>query len=206
MKRLPLRISPWPCCARCPGVTSKRLADSLHWSVQQRVAAAGAREAAGAEAVVASYVVAQEAFERADGKRILNYPIAHHRYIQKFVAEEAAREPEFASTLPDWSKVPHWVEPRLDRECDLADFILVGSTFARDSFVAEGIPPEKLVVIPYGADVSRFAPAADRYAGHNIAGHCARAACPVCRPARPAQGPQSICCVPMRLFAARTRS
>jgi len=46
----------------------------------------------------------------------------------------------------------------LDAECGLADTILVGSTFTRDSFITEGLPSEKLTVLPYGADVNAFTP------------------------------------------------
>jgi glycosyltransferase involved in cell wall biosynthesis len=143
---------------KLPGTISKDLANGLHWHMQRRIAAVGARDAEDASAVVASYVVADPAFAATQGTRILNYPIAHHRYIREFVAEEAELEPAFAPTLPDWSGVPGWVEPQLDRECERASYILVGSSFARDSFVAEGIPSGKLVVIPYGADTARFSP------------------------------------------------
>lgn len=143
---------------RVPGKLPMILGDRLHWRLQIQIAEAGAQYVDDVSAVVASYVVAKSAFEKTSGKRILNYPIAHHRYIQKFIAEEAEREPAFASTLPDWSMVPRWVSPGLDAECDLADMILLGSTFARNSFVAAGVPAEKLVVVPYGADISRFSP------------------------------------------------
>lgn len=144
-----------------PTPRGKDAAEWLHWSIQKQIAQRGARLAMDAKVVVASYTVAEPAFRRTQGIRVLNYPIAHHRYIQRFVAEEAQREPEFAGTLPDWNAVPPWVEPQLDAECALADIILVGSSFARDSFVAEGVPAEKLTVVPYGADVSAFVPAQD---------------------------------------------
>jgi len=140
------------------GKAGKSLSEHLHWHIQRRIAAVGAKHAAAAKIVVASYVVAQPAFEHTSGLRVLNYPIAHHRYIQRFVAEEAEREPEFAQTLPDWTVVPPWVEPQLDAECELADTILVGSSFARNSFIAEGIPDNKLLIVPYGANVSAFRP------------------------------------------------
>lgn len=159
--------------AKMPGNMSKDLAARLHWHIQRRIGSMGANEAEDATAVVSSYLVAEEAFAATNGSRVLNYPIAHHRYIQTFVAEEAEREPAFASTLPDWSRVPGWVEPRLDRECDLADHILVGSTFARASFIAEGTAPGKLVVIPYGADASRFSPG-NRDMGETAADDTAR--------------------------------
>ena len=48
----------------------------------------------------------------------------------------------------------------MDKECGLADRILVGSNFVRDTFLAEGFPSEKLCVIPYGANVELFSPVA----------------------------------------------
>lgn len=146
---------------KLPGEIGSSLAERLHWYIQKRVAAVGAKHAANTEIVVASYLLAKRAFERSGGKRVLNYPIAHHRYIQRFVTEEAKREPGFASSLPNWRAAPAWVEPQLDAECALADTILVGSSFARESFIAEGVPPEKLRVVPYGVDPQRFFPAPD---------------------------------------------
>lgn len=144
-----------------PTLRAKDVAEWLHWSIQKQIARRGAQLAMDTKMVVASYMVAEPAFRRTQGTRVLNYPIAHHRYIQRFAAEEAQREPAFAGTLPDWSTAPPWVEPQLDAECALADIILVGSSFARDSFVAEGVPAEKLAVVPYGANVSAFVPAQD---------------------------------------------
>ena len=146
---------------RLPGQQAARAAEHLHWQIQQQIANTGAQYGRTAELTVASYLVAEPAFRNTKGIKVLNYPIAHHRFIQDFVAAEAEREPEFASTLPDWSLPPGWVEPRLDAECALADRILVGSSFARDSFVSQGVASEKLMVIPYGANVERFRPAED---------------------------------------------
>jgi len=144
-----------------PAAKAKALAPQLHWHIQRRIAEVGARFAADSDVTVASYLVAEPAFRKTKGIKVLNYPIAHHRFIQRFVADEAERAPEFADTLPDWGAVPSWVEPRLDAECALADRILVGSSFVRDSFIAESVPETKLVVIPYGANVSKFQPASE---------------------------------------------
>jgi glycosyltransferase involved in cell wall biosynthesis len=130
----------------------------LQYHLQKKLGRAGGYHAHGASAVVASCLVALPAFRACAGLKVLNYPIAHHRYMKKFVAEESEREPIFASTLPDGSAVPAWVEPQLDAECGLADRILVGSSFARDSFIVEGIPADKLTVVPYGVDLSLFSP------------------------------------------------
>ncbi len=144
-----------------PAAKARALVPQLHWRTQKRIAQVGAHLGADSKVIVASYLVAEPAFRCSEGIKVLNYPIAHHRFIQQFVAEEAERVPEFAETLPDWAAVPSWIEPRLDAECALADHILVGSSFVRDSFVAEGVPEQKLVVIPYGANVSTFCPASE---------------------------------------------
>jgi glycosyltransferase involved in cell wall biosynthesis len=43
-------------------------------------------------------------------------------------------------------------------EYEEADAIVVPSSFARRSFLAEGVPQEKLITVPYGADLSAFRP------------------------------------------------
>lgn len=141
------------------GTACAAISDRLHWDIQKRLAEAAGQHARDARLVVGAYVVSRKAFTLTCGIKVLNYPIAHHRFIQRFVAEEREREPSFAGTLPDWGKAPSWVEPELDAECELADRILVGSTFARDAFVEENVPAWKMVVVPYGADLSRFSPA-----------------------------------------------
>lgn len=140
------------------GSRAKVLAEQLHWGIQQRIAEVAGLYAQGAQVVVGSYQVSHKMFARASGVKVLNYPIAHHRFIQRFVAEERELEPSFAATLPDWSQAPAWQEPELDTECELADRILVGSSFAGNTFIEEGFPAEKMIIIPYGADLERFSP------------------------------------------------
>lgn len=43
-------------------------------------------------------------------------------------------------------------------EYDLADMIVVPSQFAKKSFIASGIPAERVVVVPYGVELKSFAP------------------------------------------------
>jgi glycosyltransferase involved in cell wall biosynthesis len=135
-----------------------KLTSTLQYHIQNKLSKAGGCRAVGSSAVVASYLVALPAFRACAGLKVLNYPIVHHRYLQKFVEEESEREPEFASMLPDFYAVPAWVEPQLDAECELANRILLGSNYARDSFIFEGISADKLKVVPYGVDLSFFSP------------------------------------------------
>jgi hypothetical protein len=64
---------------------------------------------------------------------------------ERIVAEEVARVPELAG---EWQPAPlgYWSSWR--QECDLADRIIVNSEWSRKGLMREGVPPEKLTVIP----------------------------------------------------------
>jgi glycosyltransferase involved in cell wall biosynthesis len=69
---------------------------------------------------------------------------------EAIVAEEAARVPELAG---DWQPAPreYWTNWR--EECKLADQIVVNSEWSRDGLIREGVPPEKLSVIPLAYEI-----------------------------------------------------
>jgi len=54
-----------------------------------------------------------------------------------------------------------WIRRREEREYELADCVVVLSSFARRSFAAEGVNPAKLRLLPLGADTQRFRPGSD---------------------------------------------
>ena len=122
----------------------------------------GAALATQAECVLAYEGFALPAFaaRRAagQGNNVLNYPIAHHRVRRRERLEEIERMPQFASTWPDFDDWPAGHEERLDEEVAHADAVLVGSTYAADTFVAEGISRARMKVVPYGVDLQVFAP------------------------------------------------
>ncbi len=114
----------------------------------------------GAEAIVANYGLALDAFRHVSETAtiaILNYPIAHHRYTNALLADEAEREPEVASTLQQ-KFASSEREERIDAEIELASAVFVGSSFVKDSFVVSGVASSKIVTIPYGVDVGTFRP------------------------------------------------
>lgn len=144
-----------------PAQLRQRKGFELTLAAERAVATKAGKLAREASIVVASYGTAQLAFEavhRCGGRAVLNYPIAHNRYQTKFYAEEAEYAPEFAAALPRMGWLPQEYSDRLDRECELADRIMVGSSFARQSFVELGYDANRIVVTPYGVDANQFAP------------------------------------------------
>lgn len=114
---------------------------------------------AGADVVVAFHDTALEAFDQAEtagALRVLDFPSAHPDFTDILVREEAQRCPEFASSLV--VSRPGFHVRRMKQEISAADFILVGSEYAKRTFALSGVPTDKVVAIPYGADTSRFRP------------------------------------------------
>lgn len=56
--------------------------------------------------------------------------------------------------------LPKWNLSRLMAEFTEADYITIPSDFVRDSMIAEGVPENKLIELPFGLDPTRFASAA----------------------------------------------
>lgn len=55
---------------------------------------------------------------------------------------------------------------REELEWKLADFILVGSNFVREGLIGCGVPQNKITVIPYGVETSRFSASPRTETGH----------------------------------------
>ncbi len=77
---------------------------------------------------------------------------SHMLYQQKILNEEFALLGKRYSTTH-----PKAVEQELV-EYEEADAIVTPSSFARRSFLAQGVPQQKLITVPYGADLSAFRP------------------------------------------------
>lgn len=148
--------------ARLPSTSLafKAVGESLMHARTRAVAQMAEKLLAGERAVVSCWGCAEPVFRKAKTRGalcVLSYPLAHHRFTRRYLLEEAERQPAFADTLNGHDHSV-WLEQRFDAEIELADRILVGSSFVRESFIAEGVSAEKLVVIPYGADTQLFEP------------------------------------------------
>ncbi len=75
--------------------------------------------------------------------------------------EYASRGLTFPPPAPSWlRRWDHWNRERTRAlaECAAADYILLPSRFAYESFRERGYPPGKLVLLPRGVDAARFQP------------------------------------------------
>ena len=75
--------------------------------------------------------------------------------------QDAILKDEEHRTAARLNRPDQWIQQREEREYKIADRIVVLSTFARDSFVARGVRPDKLWLVPLGANTGMFRPTPD---------------------------------------------
>lgn len=87
-------------------------------------------------------------------------------WLDRTIAHPAASRPlleKLGQEFPDWAESvaprPPAVSAAEAREHELAHRVVVGSGFARDTLLAQGVPASKVRVNPYGVDWQRFAAA-----------------------------------------------
>jgi glycosyltransferase involved in cell wall biosynthesis len=85
---------------------------------------------------------------------ILDQSIAHRRWSNRVGQAECDAHPEWGDI---WA-APSWRLEQEDEEVALADIVLCGSAFCAETVVQSGIAREKVAVVEYGADTSRFRP------------------------------------------------
>jgi len=97
------------------------------------------------------------------GLRMMVRGSAHIRTQARILEEEELR------TRTRMDRPSRWIVAREEREYAVADRILVLSQFAWDSFVAEGVGPGRLALLPLGARLDHF-----RLAPEIVEARCAR--------------------------------
>lgn len=88
------------------------------------------------------------------GRYVCDRGSTHIRYQNRILKEEHDHW-----GLPFTPTHPRIVDRELS-EYEQADLITVPSRYAKQTFVSEGVRPEKITVIPYGVDLTSFAPVA----------------------------------------------
>ena len=85
--------------------------------------------------------------------KILFFGHIYEDISDKILNEEARIHPELAHTLITWTDMEIINQRRLEPE--LANFIIVPSTFAQKSLTSAGFQKEKIIVIPFGTDLHK---------------------------------------------------
>ena len=94
---------------------------------------------------------------------VLEMSIAHPALGSRLMGEYARQQPDRAKCLD--SSISDAAMERRRAEIDLADRIMVGSSFVRDSLLEQGISADKITINPYGVDIDLFRPSAGERRG-----------------------------------------
>lgn len=81
--------------------------------------------------------------------KFLNYPIAHHVWCDKYCRIESIENPFWQSLLQGNRFTKREIK-HMDKEIELSDRILVPSTFVKKTFLLEGVPYSKIILLPLG--------------------------------------------------------
>jgi len=93
-----------------------------------------------------------------DTKLILDLSSAHPNTLKKIFNEELEFSPMYKESLNINSRSTLRLFDQIAREVDLADYILAGSSFVRQSCIENNVSPEKIILLPYGSDMTRIIP------------------------------------------------
>jgi alpha-maltose-1-phosphate synthase len=98
------------------------------------------------------------AAKRIGAVAVLDQVIGHVDAGNKILSMEKELHPEAGSAF---RPTPARMVRRCIREVREADFILASSDYVRDSILPFGVSPDRIIPMPFGVDLSLFAPAAD---------------------------------------------
>jgi glycosyltransferase involved in cell wall biosynthesis len=94
--------------------------------------------------------------QRRGGVYVCDRGSTHILWVQKILSEE------YESLGLHWGGIDPRPVANEIREYALADAVTVPSTYAKNSFIAMGVPASKLKIVPYGVNLKTFRQSADR--------------------------------------------
>jgi len=86
---------------------------------------------------------------------VLEQTISHSQFWRRTMALEKQRHPEFVRETDFPPR--QFIETEKD-EHEFADLVVCGSGFCATTLIENGVPREKVAVVPYGVDIERFHP------------------------------------------------
>jgi len=142
-------------------VSFDRTREAVRWCDRSLGARAG-RIASQSNAALLSYsYYAHSAFSHytGDQPRILFQLHPHPASVRTILRRERELHPDCAASLDkEWElALPEQDFARLVEEAGMAEHWLVASQFTKQTLIENGIPGERVAVIPYGIDLNRFA-------------------------------------------------
>jgi glycosyltransferase involved in cell wall biosynthesis len=87
---------------------------------------------------------------------LLEHPMVHVASWQRLMTEEIARSGDHRGGY--FAQFPDALVARMNAEYQVAQHISVLSSFARSSFLAEGVDPGLVLTVPLGVDTQAFSP------------------------------------------------
>lgn len=93
-----------------------------------------------------------------DTIRILDMAAANRIYMKKVYEEDCKLSPDFAAKLKEECPIieSKAVCDRIQKEIELSQYFLVGSSFVKKSLEYSGVASERIYLCPYGVDTSEF--------------------------------------------------
>ena len=139
------------CNRSCPNLTSR-------WMYKTKAvfdAAVSCTLKEPTDIFIGMYASSLESFKAAKAGGALNvlnlvnsHPLDQNFYLSSLAGLNASHH----------EMIPDWITQRVERELDLADLILVPSTFVAQQLLGHRIASEKIAMIPYGVDLRSFYP------------------------------------------------
>jgi alpha-maltose-1-phosphate synthase len=108
-----------------------------------------------------SSLKAFRAAKKVGARCILDQVIGHIAVGVPMLHEEQRLHPEWADSVPSHAAGAEIID-RCIAEAHEADSILAASEYVRDTLVTIGVRREKIFLLPYGVDVQRFRPPAEK--------------------------------------------
>ncbi len=84
---------------------------------------------------------------------VYEFPSAHYQYGKRILEEEKNLHPEWEDSFAQLN-LPRYYEERLLKEPELADHVIVSSSFSKKTMEYAGLPEKKIVIIPLGAQLN----------------------------------------------------
>jgi glycosyltransferase involved in cell wall biosynthesis len=125
------------------------------WGSRQFDHMVASNELDGADAIYSYEYTCLESFESAKRRNmatIIDVPSPDSGFVERLLADEVAKFPNLKRIHSDYfdRKLPARLTRRRD-ELKLADIVVANSAFTAQSYIATGVPPEKILIVPYGA-------------------------------------------------------